>query len=79
MTRFEHENVVVADHVRLLSLVDVFEPLSREEIEQINWQNLNTKVGAGEVFYKHRPAGRSPVLGVVGHRRLGTAGWALLD
>jgi CRP/FNR family transcriptional regulator len=45
------ENAVGGDHVRLLSLVDVFEPLSWEEIEKINWQNLNTKVGAGEVFY----------------------------
>ena len=39
------------EHVRLLSLVDVFEPLSAEEIEKINWQHLNTKVAPGEVFY----------------------------
>lgn len=41
----------VDEHLRLLSLVDVFEPLSSEEIEKINWQNLNTKVAPGEVFY----------------------------
>ena len=39
------------DHVKLLSLVDVFEPLSREEIDKINWQNLNTRLEPGEVFY----------------------------
>ena len=37
--------------VGLLRLVDVFEPLSAEEIEEITWQNLNTKVAPGEVFY----------------------------
>src|SRR4028118_1291191 len=51
MTGLGQQNAVGGDHVRLLSLVDVFEPLSWEEIEKINWQNLNTKVGAGEVFY----------------------------
>ena len=39
------------EHIRQLSLVDVFEPLSWEEIEKINWQNLNTRLQAGEVFY----------------------------
>ena len=39
------------ERVRLLSLVDVFEPLSAEEIEEIQWQNLNTVVAPGEVFY----------------------------
>ena len=37
--------------VGLLRLVDVFEPLSAEEIEEITWRNLNTKVAPGEVFY----------------------------
>src|SRR4028118_1835044 len=50
-TGLRQENAVGGDHVRLLSLVDVFEPLSWEEIEKINWRNLNTKVEAGEVFY----------------------------
>jgi len=39
------------ERIRQLSLVDVFEPLSREEIGKINWQNLNTSLKAGEVFY----------------------------
>jgi CRP/FNR family transcriptional regulator len=39
------------EQIRQLSLVDVFEPLSWEEIEKINWQNLNTRLQAGEVFY----------------------------
>jgi CRP/FNR family transcriptional regulator len=39
------------DNIKLLTLVDVFEPLSADEIEKINWQNLNTKVGPGEIFY----------------------------
>lgn len=40
-----------AGHLKLLSLVDVFEPLAPEEIEKINWQNLNTRVSPGEIFY----------------------------
>jgi CRP/FNR family transcriptional regulator len=51
VTGLRQENAVGGDHVRLLSLVDVFEPLSWEEIEKINWRNLNTKIEAGEVFY----------------------------
>jgi len=39
------------ERIRQLSLVDVFEPLSWEEIGKINWQNLNTSLKAGEVFY----------------------------
>ena len=39
------------EHVRLLRMVDIFEPLSQEEIEKINWQHLNTRVPAGETFY----------------------------
>src|SRR3712207_9043326 len=39
------------EHVRLLRMVDIFEPLSQEEIERINWQHLNTRVRAGETFY----------------------------
>ena len=44
-------SVMGDERLRLLSLVDVFEPLSSDEIEKINWQNLNTKVAPGEVFY----------------------------
>jgi CRP/FNR family transcriptional regulator, cyclic AMP receptor protein len=39
------------EQIRLLTLVDIFEPLSREEIETIKWENLNTTVERGEVFY----------------------------
>ncbi len=39
------------EHVRLLRMVDIFEPLSQEEIERINWQHLNTRVPEGETFY----------------------------
>jgi CRP/FNR family cyclic AMP-dependent transcriptional regulator len=39
------------EQIRLLTLVDIFEPLSREEIEAIKWENLNTTVERGEVFY----------------------------
>ena len=43
--------VLVDEQVRLLTLVDIFEPLSREEIEKINWRHLNTSVEGGETFY----------------------------
>ncbi|CAN5613275.1 Crp/Fnr family transcriptional regulator [soil metagenome] len=39
------------EDVRLLSLVDIFEPLSREELKEINWKHLSTPVQPGEVFY----------------------------
>jgi len=39
------------EQVRLLRLIDIFEPLSQEEIERINWQHLNTRLGPGEVFF----------------------------
>ena len=39
------------DRIRLLSLVDIFEPLSREEIETINWEHLNTTVDPGVNFF----------------------------
>ena len=39
------------EQIRLLSLVDIFEPLSREEIEEIKWDNLNTTVEQGEIFF----------------------------
>jgi CRP/FNR family transcriptional regulator, cyclic AMP receptor protein len=43
--------VLGEDQIRLLTLVDIFEPLSREEIEKINWKHLNTSVEEGENFY----------------------------
>jgi CRP/FNR family cyclic AMP-dependent transcriptional regulator len=39
------------ERIKLLSLVDIFEPLSRDEIEGINWRHLNTSIEPGEVFY----------------------------
>ncbi len=50
---YRERNVAVfgEEQIRLLSLVDIFEPLSREEIEVIQWKNLNTSVEEGETFY----------------------------
>src|SRR5215208_4336216 len=39
------------EQIRLLTLVDIFEPLSRDEIEAIQWRHLNTSVAEGETFY----------------------------
>jgi CRP/FNR family transcriptional regulator, cyclic AMP receptor protein len=43
--------VLGEEQIRLLTLVDIFEPLSRKEIENINWKHLNTSVEQGETFY----------------------------
>jgi CRP/FNR family transcriptional regulator, cyclic AMP receptor protein len=32
-------------------MVDIFEPLSEEELKRIQWQHLNTTVEPGEIFY----------------------------
>ncbi len=40
-----------AEDVRLLSMMDIFEPLSREEIEGLDWKHLETHVEAGQVFF----------------------------
>jgi len=56
------------ERIKLLSLVDVFEPLSWEEIEKINWQNLNTRLQPGEVFYT--PMDLSETLFVLQHGRV---------
>jgi len=39
------------ERIRLLSLVDIFEPLSTEEIEQINGQLPDHHLERGEIFY----------------------------
>jgi hypothetical protein len=39
------------EQIKLLSLVDIFEPLSREEIKAIKWEHLNTSIERGEIFY----------------------------
>ncbi len=43
--------VLGEEQIKLLTLVDIFEPLSREEIEEINWKHLNTSIEQGETFY----------------------------
>lgn len=47
----EKAGPVREDDIKLLSLVDIFEPLSPEELEEINWKHLSTPVEPGEVFY----------------------------
>jgi CRP/FNR family cyclic AMP-dependent transcriptional regulator len=39
------------ERIRLLSLVDIFEPLSTEEIEQLNAQLPSIRLERGEIFY----------------------------
>jgi transposase len=39
--------VLGEEQIRLLTLVDIFEPLSREEIESIKWEHFNTTVERG--------------------------------
>jgi CRP/FNR family cyclic AMP-dependent transcriptional regulator len=40
-----------ADRIRLLSLVDIFEPLSEEKIKQLNGQLPDRRLQRGEIFY----------------------------
>jgi len=39
------------ERIRLLSLVDIFDPLSEKEIEQLNGQLSDVHLEAGEIFY----------------------------
>ena len=39
------------ERIRLLSLVDIFEPLSSREIELLNGQLSDIHLGPGEIFY----------------------------
>ena len=39
------------ERVKLLTLVDIFEPLTREEIENIRWEHFNTTVDQGVNFF----------------------------
>jgi len=43
--------VLGQEQIKFLTLVDIFEPLSREEIEAIHWKHLNTSVEEGETFF----------------------------
>jgi CRP/FNR family transcriptional regulator, cyclic AMP receptor protein len=45
------EAVLGEEQIRLLTLVDIFEPLSKKEIGDIQWKHLNTSVEKGETFY----------------------------
>lgn len=40
-----------AEKIKLLSLVDIFEPLSEQEIEQLNDQLPDVHLEPGEMFY----------------------------
>src|SRR5215218_6541287 len=51
------------ERIRLLSLVDIFEPLSAEEIEQLNGQLPDVHLKRGEIFYS--PKDRSERLFVL--------------
>ncbi|MGI8541281.1 MAG: Crp/Fnr family transcriptional regulator [Rubrobacteraceae bacterium] len=39
------------EEISTLSFVEIFEPLSEEELARINWRRLSTDVKAGETFY----------------------------
>ncbi|WP_166397199.1 Crp/Fnr family transcriptional regulator [Rubrobacter marinus] len=43
--------MIAGEDARLLSLVDVFEPLSAEEIEDISWSCASVRLRAGEVLF----------------------------
>src|SRR5215212_8621031 len=53
------------ERIRLLSMVDIFEPLTEEEIEQLNGQLPDTHLKPGEIFYR-TSQGREFTLAVVG-------------
>jgi hypothetical protein len=48
--------------LRLLSLVDFFEPLSTEEIEELNGQPSDLHLEPGEICYSPSPATELPIL-----------------
>lgn len=51
------------EEVELLSKVDIFESLSKDEIRQLLRQNSEVSLGEGEVFYAPRePDGKLFVL-----------------
>lgn len=39
------------ENLKLLSLVDIFEPLTEEEVAELRWKHLETRLNGGEVFY----------------------------
>ena len=50
MVHLKH-NSFAGEGARLLSLVDVFEPLSPEEIEDISWRCSSVRLQAGEILF----------------------------
>ena len=40
-----------AERIRLLSMVDIFEPLTVEEIESLNGQLPDRRLQGGEIFF----------------------------
>jgi CRP/FNR family transcriptional regulator, cyclic AMP receptor protein len=47
----EDNRTLSENEVRTLSFVEIFEPLSEDELARIDWKSLSTKVRAGETFY----------------------------
>lgn len=39
------------ENLKLLTLVDIFEPLTEEEVADLRWRHLETRLQGGEVFY----------------------------
>jgi len=56
------------ERIRLLSLVDIFEPLSNEEIERLDGQLPDVHLKRGEIFYS--PKDRSERLFVLSKQRV---------
>jgi hypothetical protein len=50
----EKQRGLAEEDVKLLSLVDILEPLSREELEGLNWKHLDTHVEQGVGGYYSR-------------------------
>jgi CRP/FNR family transcriptional regulator, cyclic AMP receptor protein len=47
----EDNRTLSENEIRTLSFVEIFEPLSEDELARIDWKRLSTKVRAGETFY----------------------------
>ncbi len=51
MTAYSDGVEFTRENLKLLSMVDIFEPLTPEELCEIDWKDLNTRMEEGEVFY----------------------------
>ena len=52
MVKLRKANTSAAEEsLKLLSMVDMFEPLSQAEIEEIEWHNLEAHIEPGETFF----------------------------